>query len=77
MYTYETGIVIHIHLIFKMLDDGRLMATSDPKAPITLARMILARGPLFEYEATRVFLALSAIAGLLAVFTSYLIGVVP
>jgi UDP-N-acetylglucosamine--dolichyl-phosphate N-acetylglucosaminephosphotransferase len=58
-----------------VLDDGRLMATKDPKAPITLARMILARGPLYEYEATRVFLVLSAISGVLAVLTAYLIVV--
>jgi UDP-N-acetylmuramyl pentapeptide phosphotransferase/UDP-N-acetylglucosamine-1-phosphate transferase len=58
-----------------VLEDGRLMATKDPKAPITLARMILARGPLYEYEATHVFIALSAISGVLAVLTAYLIVV--
>ncbi len=56
-----------------VLEDGRLMATSDPKAPITLARVILARGPLKEYESARVFIALSAIAGLLAILTAYLV----
>ena len=53
-------------------EDGRLIASLDPKAPITLARMVLARGPLTEPEAVRVFLALSAISGALALFTTYL-----
>ena len=56
-----------------ILEDGRLMATKDPKAPLTLARVILARGPLYENEATRVFLILSAISGVLALATAYLI----
>ena len=60
-----------------VLDDGRLMATKDPKAPITLARMILARGPLYEYEAARLFIILSAIAGVLALITAYLMLVTP
>jgi len=58
-----------------VLEDGRLMATKDLKAPITLARVILARGPLHENEATLVFLVLSAISGVLALATAYLITV--
>lgn len=58
-----------------MLEDGRLMATKDPKAPITLARMILARGPLYEREAALLFLVISAISGFLALATAYLIVV--
>ena len=60
-----------------ILDDGRLMANADPKAPITLARVVLARGPLSEYEAARVFLILSFISGILAILTAYLIVVIP
>jgi UDP-N-acetylglucosamine--dolichyl-phosphate N-acetylglucosaminephosphotransferase len=56
-----------------MLEDGRLMATKDPKAPLTLARVILARGPLYEKDAARVFLILSTISGFLALATAYLI----
>lgn len=59
----------------RLLEDGRLMATEDRKAPITLARMILARGPLTEPEAVRVFLVLSAISGALALFTIYFLMV--
>jgi len=55
-----------------ILDDGRLMASTDPKAPITLARVVLARGPLYEYEAVRVFMILSFLAGTLAFLTAYL-----
>jgi len=60
-----------------LLDDGRLMANADPKAPITLARLVLARGPLYEHEAVRIFLLLSLLSGILAIFTAYLIVVTP
>ena len=60
-----------------ILDDGRLAASTDPKAPITLARVILARGPLQEYEAARIFIILSAIAGVLAILTAQLIVMTP
>jgi UDP-N-acetylglucosamine--dolichyl-phosphate N-acetylglucosaminephosphotransferase len=56
----------------KLLDDGRLKATRNRKAPITLARLILARGPLYEYEAIRIFMILSVASGILAFFTAYL-----
>ena len=55
-----------------LLEDGRLMATSDPKAPLTLARFVLARGPLFESQAAKVIVVLSAISGALALVTAYL-----
>jgi len=60
-----------------ILEDGRLAASKDPKAPITLARVILARGPLHESEAARIFMILSAIAGLLAILTAQLIVMTP
>ncbi|MCS7119665.1 MAG: hypothetical protein NZ952_00420 [Candidatus Bathyarchaeota archaeon] len=56
-----------------VLEDGRLMATMDPKAPITLARLILSRGPLREDEATLIFFVLSTFAGFLSLLTAYLI----
>ena len=55
-----------------ILEDGRLASNKDPKAPITLARVILAKGPLYEFEAVRVFFILSAISGVLAILTAYL-----
>jgi UDP-N-acetylglucosamine--dolichyl-phosphate N-acetylglucosaminephosphotransferase len=56
----------------KLLKDGRMMARADPGAPITLARFILARGPLKENEVTFVFMILSAISGGLALLTAYM-----
>jgi len=61
----------------KLLEDGRMMARPDPKAPLTLARFILARGPLYEREAVTIFMILSIISGALALVTAYLIGVTP
>ena len=61
----------------EVLEDGRLMARDDPRAPLTLARFVLARGPLREDEAARVFVIMSVISGLLAIITAYLIAVVP
>ncbi len=58
-----------------ILEDGRLMATKDPQAPITLARLVLARGPLYEKEVMLMFLALSVVSGFLALATAYLIMV--
>ncbi len=56
----------------KVMDDGKLMVSPDAKAPITLARFALARGPLYEYEAIRLFMIFSVLSGILAVFTAYL-----
>ncbi len=53
----------------KVLPDGRLDANTDSKAPITLARMILAKGPLREYDVTRYMISLSAVSAILAVIT--------
>jgi UDP-N-acetylmuramyl pentapeptide phosphotransferase/UDP-N-acetylglucosamine-1-phosphate transferase len=61
----------------EVLEDGRLMARDDPQAPLTLARFVLARGPLREDEAAHIFIILSVISGLLAIITTYLIVVTP
>jgi len=58
-----------------LLEDGKLMASSDPNAPITLARVLLARGPLHEREAAKIFIILSIISGILAIFTAILMKV--
>lgn len=58
----------------KVLDDGRLAANEDPKAPITLARLVLASSPLHENEIVKVFIILSAYSGMLAIFTALLIA---
>ncbi len=59
----------------RLMEDGRMRARADPRAPITLARFILARGPLKENEAARVFMVLSIIAGCLALVTAYMMSV--
>lgn len=59
----------------KLREDGKLMARDDPNAPLTLARFILARGPLYENEAAKIFMILSIISGILAIFTTYLVVV--
>jgi UDP-N-acetylglucosamine--dolichyl-phosphate N-acetylglucosaminephosphotransferase len=56
----------------RLMEDGRMRARADPRAPITLARFILARGPLKENEAALVFMVLSVIAGGLALVTAYM-----
>jgi len=56
----------------RLMEDGRMRARADPKAPITLARFILARGPLKENEAALVFMVLSVISGGLALVTAYM-----
>jgi UDP-N-acetylglucosamine--dolichyl-phosphate N-acetylglucosaminephosphotransferase len=56
-----------------VLADGRLDASRDPHAPVTLARMILAGGPMREYEATRYMISLSVVSAALAVATQLLI----
>ena len=57
----------------KILDDGRLDVNEDSKAPITLARMILAKRPLKEFEVTRRMYVLSTVSAILAVLTQLLI----
>lgn len=57
----------------RVLEDGRLEVNKDSKAPITLARMILAQRPLKEFEVTRRMFILSAMSTILAVLTQLLI----
>jgi len=49
--------------------DGRLAATADAGAPITLARVILASGPMGEGEIVKAMMALTAISSGLALLT--------
>jgi UDP-N-acetylmuramyl pentapeptide phosphotransferase/UDP-N-acetylglucosamine-1-phosphate transferase len=57
----------------RVLEDGRLEVNKDSKAPITLARMILAQRPLKEFEVTRRMFILSTVSAILAVLTQLLI----
>ncbi|WXG45371.1 MAG: hypothetical protein WED05_01405 [Candidatus Atabeyarchaeum deiterrae] len=53
------------------LQKGDLIAANpDPKAPITLTRIIVAKTPLREYEVVRVLFILSACSSILSVLTA-------
>jgi UDP-N-acetylglucosamine--dolichyl-phosphate N-acetylglucosaminephosphotransferase len=53
----------------KLLKNGKLQASSQKAAPITLARIILAAGPLGEREIVRGLIFLTLISSILAVLT--------
>ena len=56
----------------KLLDNGKLEASSDKRAPITLARLILATGPLGEKEIVRGMMFLTAVSSVLAALTYWI-----
>jgi UDP-N-acetylglucosamine--dolichyl-phosphate N-acetylglucosaminephosphotransferase len=56
----------------ELLDDGLLRASSRKGAPVTLARLILAAGPLGEKDVVRAMMMLTAVSSLLAVFTYWI-----
>jgi len=58
----------------KLLDDGRLASSSDPKAPLTLVRTLLVGRPAKESEIVSTIFALFLISGALALITMTLIG---
>jgi len=60
-----------------VLKSGRLAASKDPKAPITLTRMLLAECPLTEPAMIRLFFILSAFCGGLAILTAVIMLVIP
>jgi len=66
---YEHREVPHPTLV---LDDERLVANPDPRAPISLTRMILARGALREQEILRLFIILATVSCALALLTAYI-----
>lgn len=55
-----------------MGEDGRLHASEERSAPITLVRMVLLEGPLSEKELVRKVLILTAVACVLSAVTSIL-----
>jgi UDP-N-acetylglucosamine--dolichyl-phosphate N-acetylglucosaminephosphotransferase len=52
-----------------LLRDGRIAANPDPKAPLTLTRIVIANTPLRENEVVRAFFILSTFTSILAVLT--------
>jgi UDP-N-acetylglucosamine--dolichyl-phosphate N-acetylglucosaminephosphotransferase len=59
-----------------LLDDGRLEASAEKRAPITLTRIILATGPLGEREIVRGMMFLTAVSSILACLTYWIMVVV-
>jgi UDP-N-acetylglucosamine--dolichyl-phosphate N-acetylglucosaminephosphotransferase len=57
----------------RIREDGFLEATSDKKAPVTLARLILAEGPLREPQVVHVMLILTAISSALALLALFVV----
>ena len=56
-------------------DDFRLKATDDKKAPVTLVRLILARGPMSEKQVGVTIFKLTIFSGMLAIITAFMMGV--
>ena len=56
----------------RLREDGFLEATADRNAPVTLARLILAEGPLSEQRVVSVMLLLTALSSALAVLAFFL-----
>lgn len=59
-----------------VLEDARIVATTDPKAPITLVRMITASKPLSEKQVAIEIFKLAAFSSLLAGITAILTWVI-
>lgn len=55
-----------------LLKDGRIKANPDPKAPLTLTRIVLAGGPMTEKEIVKSFLYLTFFCAILAIITAIL-----
>ncbi len=56
-------------------DDFKLMSTTDKNAPITLVRLILARGPLTEKQVGLIIFKLSFFSGILAIITAFMMEI--
>ncbi|MDH3278644.1 MAG: UDP-N-acetylglucosamine-1-phosphate transferase [Nitrosopumilus sp.] len=56
-------------------DDFKLKATNDKTAPVTLVRLILAGGPLTEKQVGFAIFKLAIFSGILAIITTFLMGI--
>jgi UDP-N-acetylglucosamine--dolichyl-phosphate N-acetylglucosaminephosphotransferase len=59
-----------------LLDDYRIMASTERNAPVTLVRLVLARGPMNENEIARSIFKLAAFSSGMAVLTAIMIMVI-
>lgn len=55
-------------------DDFKLVATTDKDAPVTLVRLILARGPMTEKQIGGVIFKLALFSAALAIITAFMMG---
>jgi len=58
----------------RLLENGKLEATEDSKAPLTLSRLILAEGPLRENEIVRIMIIMTVASSLLGLVTLFFMG---
>ena len=58
----------------RLLDDGRLASSSDPKAPLTLVRTLIVGRPAKESEIVSTIFSLFLVSAALAMITMILIG---
>ncbi len=56
----------------RLREDGLLEATDNPKAPISLLRLLLMKGPAHEKDLATSFFILSLVSCILAIITAYL-----
>ena len=56
----------------ELLSNGLLRASNQKGAPVTLARLILAAGPLGEKDVVGAMMTLTAVSSILAVFTYWI-----
>lgn len=61
----------------ELTKDYKMRATRDPRAAVTLVRLLLAGGPMTEGQVCRAILKLAAFAGALAVATAFMTVGVP
>ncbi|HXZ98209.1 MAG TPA: hypothetical protein VED24_02455 [Candidatus Acidoferrum sp.] len=59
----------------RLRSDGMLEATAERRAPVTLTRLILAEGPMFERQIVRIMQLLTILSCALAVLAFFLVGV--
>jgi UDP-N-acetylglucosamine--dolichyl-phosphate N-acetylglucosaminephosphotransferase len=63
------------HRPTSLRDDGKLEASVEKAAPVTLTRMMLAAGPLGERDLVRGMMILTLVSSILAIFTFWITAV--
>lgn len=71
----RSGSKLHMGTPVIHTNDFKLKSTDDKDAPITLVRLILAGGPLFENQVAKTIFKLGLFSGILAIITAFLMDV--